>query len=308
MQNTPIGNTPLVHLDRCTEHPHIQIWAKLEEFNLTGSVKARAAWNIIDTAEKNGLLRPNGCIVDASSGNTGIAYAAIAAMKGYTLNLCIPSNVNTERKKLLQAYGANCIFTSPLEGSDGAIRTAQRLAKENPDWFYADQYNNEANWLAHYHGTGPEIWKQSQGKVTHFVSSLGTSGTFVGTSRYLKEISQNRILCYTVEPDSPFHGLEGMKHMASAIVPGIYDSSLATEHLESPTEESLELIPWVAKTQGLLIGPSCAAALYAAMQLAHRLQHTATAENPICIVLIFADSGERYLSEKHIWSTTTTGH
>ena len=172
----------------------------------------------------------------------------------------------------MEAYGVECIFTNPLEGSDGAIQKARELAQQHPDWFYCDQYSNDANWLAHYEKTGPEIWEQSQGNITHFVSSLGTSGTFVGCTRYLKDISEGKIKCFSVEPDSPFHGLEGMKHMGSAMVPPIYDSTLADRALEAPTEESFELIRKVARTQGLLIGPSCAAALYGALEIANELQ------------------------------------
>ena len=208
--------------------------------------------------------------------------------------VCWKININKERKDLLQAYGVECIFTSPLEGSDGAIRKARELAEQNPDWFYCDQYSNEANWKAHYDRTGPEIWAQTDQKVTHFVSSLGTSGTFVGTSRFLKEVSEGKVQCFSVEPDSPFHGLEGMKHMESALVPSIYDASIADRALVAPTEESFELMRLVARTQGVLIGPSCAAALYAALELAKDLEEG-------CIVVIFPDSGERYLSEPQIW-------
>ena len=173
-----------------------------------GSIKARAAANILKDAKEKGKIKKGSIILDASSGNTGIAYAALAAIHGYHLKLCLPSNANQERKKMLQAYGAECILTSPLEGSDGAIREAQKLAKENPDWFYCDQYSNEANWKAHYETTGPEIWEQTDGKITHFFSSLGTSGTFVGTSRFLQNVTDHTIYCYSVEPDSPFHGLK----------------------------------------------------------------------------------------------------
>ncbi len=289
-----VGNTPLVELKGLTSNPNIRIFGKLEYYNLTGSVKSRAASNILETARQERLIQRGSVILDASSGNTGIAYAALAAVHGYQLKLCLPSNANAERKAMLKAYGAECIFTSPLEGSDGAIREAQRLAKENPDWFYCDQYSNEANWKAHYQGTGPEIWQQTGGAVTHFFSSLGTSGTFVGTSKYLQEISANNVKCFAVQPDSPFHGLEGMKHMASALVPAIYEPDLAFEHLEAPTEESIELMNHVARTQGLLIGPSCAAALFAALEYAEKVESGT-------FVVIFPDSGERYLSDGHLW-------
>ena len=289
-----IGNTPLVQLLGLTDNPKVKIYAKLEYYNLTGSVKSRAAANILRTAAERGDIQKGSVILDASSGNTGIAYAALAAIHGYQLKLCLPSNANQERKSMLQAYGVECIYTSPLEGSDGSIREARRLAEENPDWFYCDQYSNDANWKAHFQGTGPEIWYQTTGEVTHFFSSLGTSGTFVGTSKYLQEVSNGAVQCFAVQPDSPFHGLEGMKHMESAMVPSIYKPDLATEHLEASTEEAFELIATVAKTQGLLIGPSCAAALLSAIEYSDRVEEG-------CFVVIFPDSGERYLSDKHIW-------
>ena len=289
-----VGNTPLVELIGLSPNPKVRIFAKLESYNLTGSVKARAAASILKEAADAGKIKKGSTILDASSGNTGIAYAALASIHGYKLKLCLPSNANLERKKMLQAYGADCILTSPLEGSDGAIREAQRLSKEHPDWFYCDQYSNEANWKAHYTSTGPEIWMQTQQSVSHFFSSLGTSGTFVGTSRFLQEISDGNVKCYSVEPDSPFHGLEGMKHMASAIVPSIYAPELATEHLEAPTEESIELMNTVARTQGILIGPSSAAALFVALEKSEEVEEGV-------FVVIFPDSGDRYLSEDHLW-------
>ena len=293
--STLIGQTPLVELKGLTTNQNIRILAKLEYYNLTASVKARAAASILRTAASKGEIGPGSVILDASSGNTGIAYAALAAIHGYKLKLCLPSNANQERKSMLKAYGAECIMTSPLEGSDGAIREAQRLAKEHPDWFYCDQYSNEANWRAHYEGTGPEIWDQTQGKVTHFFSSLGTSGTFVGTSKFLKEVSDDFVQCFSVQPDSPFHGLEGMKHMESAIVPAIYEPDLATEQLEVDTEDAYELIAKVARTQGLLIGPSCAAALFAAIEYSSKVDEGT-------FVVVFPDSGERYLSDAHLWN------
>ena len=293
-----VGGTPLVEIVGLSPSPRINLFAKLEMYNPTASVKARAAAHILRRAEEDGHISKGSTILDASSGNTGIAYAALAATKGYRLKLCLPKNVNPERKALLKAYGVECIFTSPLEGSDGAIRKARELSKENPDWFYCDQYSNEANWKAHYETTGPEIWNQSNGEVTHFVASLGTSGTFVGTSRYLKDVSNGNIKCYSVQPDSPFHGLEGMKHMESALVPPIYDPKIADRSLEAPTEESFELVRKVARTQGLLIGPSCAAALYGALEIAKEIDITGKSAT---IVTIFPDSGERYLSESHIW-------
>lgn len=293
--DTLIGNTPLVEMIDLSLNPSVRIFAKLEYYNLTSSVKSRAAANILRSAANAGKIRRGSTILDASSGNTGIAYAALAAIYGYSLKLCLPSNANQERKSMLRAYGADCIFTSPLEGSDGAIREAQRLAKENPDWFYCDQYSNEANWRAHFDGTGPEIWRQTNGEVTHFFSSLGTSGTFVGTSKFLQQVSNGKVECFAVQPDSPFHGLEGMKHMESAIVPAIYEPALATAQLEASTEESFELIAKVARTQGLLIGPSCAAALLAAIEYSQSVDEGN-------FVVIFPDSGERYLSDTHLWT------
>ena len=293
--NGLIGQTPLVEIDGFASNPGVRILAKLEYYNLTASVKARAAASILRTAAVEGKIGHGSVILDASSGNTGIAYAALAAIHGYRLKLCLPSNANQERKSMLKAYGAECIFTSPLEGSDGAIREAQRLAKENPDWFYCDQYSNDANWKAHFEGTGPEIWAQTNGGVTHFFSSLGTSGTFVGTSKFLQKVSHGRVECFAVQPDSPFHGLEGMKHMDSAIVPSIYEPELASEQVEVATEEAFELINKVAKTQGLLIGPSCAAALLAAIEYSSKVDEGD-------FVVIFPDSGERYLSDAHLWA------
>ena len=289
-----VGNTPLVPIQNLKDVPaKVQIYAKLEEYNPSGSVKARAAANIILNAEREGRLQPGGVLLDASSGNTGIAYAMFAAARGYTLKICLPKNANQERKALLKAYGADIIYTSPLEGSDGAIVRARELAKENPDWFYCDQYSNDANWKAHYHGTGPEIWNQTDGAITHFVASLGTSGTFMGCSRFFHE-HHGHVRCVAVQPDSPFHGLEGMKHMETAMVPSIYDPSEADQHMEAPTEECFALMRQVARENGFLIGPSCAGALWGAVEVARKLEDGV-------IVVIFPDSGERYTSEPHLW-------
>ena len=289
-----VGNTPLIPIQNLDGIPSkVQVYAKLEEYNPSGSVKARAAANIILRAEAEGLLQPGGVLLDASSGNTGIAYAMFAAARGYTLKICLPKNANQERKALLKAYGAEIIYTSPLEGSDGAIVRARELAKENPDWFYCDQYSNDANWQAHYHGTGPEIWNQTDGAITHFVASLGTSGTFMGCTRFFHE-HHPHVRCIAVQPDSPFHGLEGMKHMETAMVPSIYDPSEVDQHMEVPTEESFALMRLVARKNGFLIGPSCAGALWGALEVAKELEEGV-------IVVIFPDSGERYTSESHLW-------
>src|SRR6202021_2318717 len=223
-----IGNTPLLRLDALTHDlPDVALLGKAEWYNPGGSVKDRAAANIVAEARRSGQLRPGKTLLDAPSGNTGIAYAMLGAAEGFAVTLCMPENVSLERKQILQSYGAEIVYTDPADGSDGAIRMARELAAKHPDeYFYADQYSNDANWQAHYHGTANEIWQQTQGSVTHFVSMLGTSGTFMGTTRRLKELNP-KIQCISLQPDSAFHGIEGAKHMASAIVPKIYDPSLA---------------------------------------------------------------------------------
>jgi cysteine synthase B len=291
-----VGNTPLVPIRRAVADlvPRgVEIWGKCEWFNPGGSVKDRAALSMVLDAERRGVLTPGRTILDASSGNTGISYALIAASRGYNLKLCLPTNANEERKNLLRTYGAEIVATSPLEGSDGAIRAARALAAEHPDLVYLDQYGNDANWKAHYGSTGPEILAQTEGRVTHFVSVLGTSGTFMGTSRFLKDNVPGVTVC-AVQPDSPFHGLEGLKHMETAIVPPIYDGSLADRHLEAPTEEAYEIARRLAKEDGILVGPSAAAAVWACVQVAQGLDSGT-------IVTILCDSGTRYLSESHIW-------
>ena len=292
-----VGRTPLIEISKSIPSDvstQVRIFAKLEQNNPSGSVKARAAANIILTAESSGLLKPGMTLLDASSGNTGIAYAMFAAARGYRLVLCLPKNANKERQALLRAYGVDIVHTSPLEGSDGAIEKARILAQENPNWFYCDQYSNDANWEAHYHATAPEIWQQTQGMLTHFVASLGTSGTFMGCARFFHETAPN-IVCAAVQPDSAFHGLEGMKHMESAIVPSIYDPQEADIQLEAPTEEAFSLMRTLAQKEGLLVGPSCAAALWGAIEVAKTCQQAN-------IVTIFPDSGERYLSDVHLWT------
>ena len=291
-----VGNTPLVQIRRSVEgmiSDGVEIWAKMESLNPGGSVKDRDAAHILETAEREGLIREGSVLLDASSGNTGIAYAMGAANKGYRLKLCLPSNANAERKRILKALGVELVLTSPLEGSDGAIVEARRLAAADPSLFYCDQYSNEANWKAHFQGTGPEIWAQTEGRVTHFTTTLGTSGTFMGVTRFLKSKSPE-IQCFTIEPDSPFHGLEGLKHMGSAIVPSIYDPDLADGHLGAPTESSLEWVRRLAREDGLLVGISSGAALWGALEVARNLKAGV-------VVTLFPDSGERYLSEPHVW-------
>lgn len=291
-----VGNTPLVRLRRVPQGvvpEGVEVWAKLEWFNPGGSVKDRAALSMIRTAERAGRLQPGMTILDASSGNTGIAYGMLAAARGYKLALCLPKNANKERKATLRAYGVEVIETSPLEGSDGAIREARRLAAAHPDRFvYLDQYDNDANWQAHFRTTGPEIWRDTRGRVTHWVASLGTSGTFTGTARFLKS-QDPTVQAISVQPDSPFHGLEGLKHMETAIVPGIYDPDLADAELGAPTEESFELVRRLAREEGLFVGPSAGAATWAALEVARTLDSGV-------VVTIFPDGGERYLSEPHI--------
>ena len=286
-----IGRTPLLRLRRLAPNrPGVEIYAKAEFQNPGGSVKDRAARAIIAEAEADGRLRPGSTILDATSGNTGIAYAMIAAAHGYKLKLCVPQNVTPERLRILRAYGADVVLTNPMEGSDGAIREARRLHASDPDrYFYADQYNNDANWRAHYETTGPEILEQTDGRVTHFVAGLGTSGTFVGTGRRLREHRPN-VRLVSVQPESPLHGLEGLKHMESAIVPGIYDPLLADEDIRVSTERAHELTRRLAAEEGLLVGASSGAALAASLDVAEDLREAV-------IVTVFPDSGTRYLTE-----------
>jgi cysteine synthase B len=271
--------------------PEVEFYAKAEWENPGGSVKDRPALNIIREAERAGLLTKDNILIDSTSGNTGIAYSMIAAARGYRVRLCMPLNVSLERKRILKAYGAEIIFTDPMEGSDGAIRKVRELAAENPElYFYANQYDNPANWRAHYQTTGPEIFAQTEGRVTHFVAGLGTSGTFIGTARKLKELNP-KIRCISFQPDSPFHGLEGMKHMATAIVPKIYDPTVADEDLAISSEEAYAMTLRLAREEGLLAGISAGAATVAALQVAR------TAKRGV-IVTIFPDSGDKYLSER----------
>jgi cysteine synthase B len=291
-----IGNTPLIRLERIAEHlPGIQILGKAEWSNPGGSVKDRAASAIVADAQARGLLTPGKHLLDATSGNTGIAYAMLGAAMGFPVTLCMPSNVSPERKKITSAYGANVVWTDPADGSDGAIRKARELAANEPEkYFYANQYGNDANWQAHYRTTANEIWKQTEGQVTHFVAGLGTSGTFVGTTRRLKELNP-KINCISMQPDSPFNGLEGLKHMATAIVPPIYDPALADRNVEMETEVAYGMAKRLAKTQGLLVGVSSAAAVATCLRIA---EEEAAKGNEAVIVTILCDAADKYLSER----------
>lgn len=291
-----VGNTPLLRFESLARgRPGIQILGKAEWTNPGGSVKDRAAFNIIETAVRSGRLGQGMRLLDATSGNTGIAYAMIGAARAILVTLCVPENVSIERKRILSAYGAEVLWTDPLEGTDGAIRKAKALhAAEPKKYFYADQYSNDANWLAHYHGTANEIWSQTAGRVTHFVAGLGTSGTFMGTTRRLKELNR-AIRAISLQPDSAFHGLEGLKHMATALVPKIYDPSVADEALEISTEAAYEMVKRMARSEGVLMGISAGAALAAVERVAQQVAE------PAVIVTILPDSADRYLSE-HFWS------
>jgi S-sulfo-L-cysteine synthase (O-acetyl-L-serine-dependent) len=292
-----IGNTPLLRLDVLTRDlPGVALLGKAEWYNPGGSVKDRAAANIVAEARRSGLLRPGKILLDSTSGNTGIAYAMLGAAEGFPLTLCMPENVSRERKQILQGYGANILYTDPADGSDGAIRMARELAGKHPDqYFYADQYSNDANWKAHYTTTANEIWEQTQGRITHFVSMLGTSGTFVGTTRRLKELNP-RIKCISLQPDSSFHGIEGAKHMPSAIVPKIYDPTLADENLEISTEDAYAMARKLSRGAGLLVGISSAAAVVGCLKIARQLPVKKGHE--AVVVTILCDSGEKYLSER----------
>jgi cysteine synthase B len=292
-----IGNTPLIRLDAFTRDlPGIALLGKAEWYNPGGSVKDRAAASIVAEGRRSGQLRPGKILLDATSGNTGIAYAMLGAAEAFPVTLCMPENVSRERKQILQGYGANILYTDPGDGSDGAIRLARDLAAKHPDqYFYADQYSNDANWKAHYTGTANEIWQQTQGRVTHFVAMLGTSGTFVGTSRRLKELNP-AVKCISLQPDSSFHGIEGAKHMASAIVPRIYDSKLADQNIEISTEDAYAMARQLSRSAGLLVGISAAAAVVGSLKVAHSLQLRRDQE--AVIVTILCDSGDKYLSER----------
>ena len=293
-----IGNTPLIRLSRLgAEWPHVEICAKAEWLNPGGSVKDRAAYAMIREGERTGQLRPGKVILDATSGNTGIAYAMIGAALGYRVKLCLPSSASPERKQILKAYGVEIVYTPGDEGTDGAIRRVREIYKADPEtYFYPDQYGNPANPGAHYRTTGPEIWQQTDGRITHFVAGLGTSGTFVGTTRRLKELNP-QVRCISMQPDSGFHGLEGLKHMPTALVPPIYDPSLADENIEVETEAGQQMAKQLAREEGILAGVSAGAALWACLEVAKRLPRHEQA----LIVTVFPDSGEKYLSER-FWS------
>ena len=290
-----IGNTPLLRLERLGPNfPNAEFYGKAEWFNPGGSVKDRPALEMIRDAERTGKLKPGQTILDATSGNTGIAYAMIASALGYRVKLCLPTSASEERKKILHAFGAELVFTPGDEGSDGAIiRAREIIAAEPGKYFYPDQYGNDSNWRAHYKTTANEIWEQTGGRITHFVAGLGTSGTFMGTTRRLRELNP-AIRCISLQPDASFHGLEGWKHMATAIVPAIYDPTLADANLEVGTEEAYRLVKRAAREEGLLLSPSAAAALEGCFQVASRL----AADEHVVIVTILPDSGSKYLSER----------
>ncbi|HYL47345.1 MAG TPA: cysteine synthase family protein [Candidatus Limnocylindrales bacterium] len=293
-----IGNTPLLRLERfpefAAEFPNVEFLAKAEWFNPGGSVKDRAAYSMIRDGERRGALRPGKVILDATSGNTGIAYAMIGAALGYKVKLCLPSSASPERKQILKAYGVDLVITPGDEGTDGAIRRVKDIFAADPEkYFYPDQYSNPANPLAHYNSTAPEIWRQTDGRITHFVAGLGTSGTFGGTTRRLKELNP-KIRCISFQPDSGFHGLEGLKHMATAIVPKIYDPALADDDLAVRTEDAHRMVKRLAREEGILHGVSSGAAMCACFEVARRLPRGTSA----VIVTVFPDSGEKYLSEK----------
>ncbi len=290
-----IGNTPLLRLSHVgREYPFVEFHAKAEWFNPGGSVKDRAALRMILEGERRGELRPGKTILDSTSGNTGIAYAMIGAARGYRVKLCLPASATDERKKILRAYGAELVITPGDEGSDGAIRRVREIFAAEPErYFYPDQYSNPGNVEAHLLGTAPEIWEQTGGRVTHFVAGLGTSGTFVGTARGLKQLNP-AIRAISLQPDSAFHGLEGMKHMASAIVPRIYDATIADEDLGVRTEDAHAMVKRLAREEGLLVGVSSGAAICGCFAVARQLP---VGERAV-IVTVFPDSGDKYLSER----------
>ena len=286
-----IGNTPLVGLRRLAP-AGVELVAKAEWANPGGSVKDRAAWRMLEAAERSGEMHAGRTLLDATSGNTGIAFAMLGAARGYRVRLCLPANVSPERKRILAAYGAELTYTDAGEGSDGAIRAARGLAAAAPErYWYADQYSNPNNWQAHYHGTAEEIWRQTEGRVTHFVAALGTSGTFMGTARRLKEL-QPGVRCVSLQPEGPFHGLEGLKHMATALVPAIYDAGLAEEDWGIATEAAYAMVRRLAREEGLLVGISSGAAVVGALAVAARAGAGAV------VATVLPDGGDKYLSDR----------
>ncbi len=286
-----VGHTPLIRVRRITRDlpPGVEVLAKAEHLNPGGSVKDRPALAMILAGERDGKLRPGMTILDATSGNTGIAYAMIGAARGYPVTLCLPMNAGPQRKRILHSFGVKVIETDPLLSTDGAQVIAREMFDKEPDkYFYPDQYNNEANWRAHYESTAPEIWEQTQGRITHFIAGLGTSGTFVGVARRLKELNPE-IHAISIQPDSPLHGLEGLKHMATAMVPGIYDPTLADENDVVSTEDAQQVARRLAEREGLLVGTSSGANVCAALRMARTLPLNAV------VVTILCDRGERYV-------------
>ena len=290
-----IGNTPLLRLERtCQEFPNVEFCAKAEWFNPGGSVKDRPALSMFQAGLASGALQPGKTVIDATSGNTGIAYAMIGAALGFPVKLCLPDSASHERKRILAALGAELVITPGDEGTDGAIRKVREIVEENPaKYFYPDQYSNTANWQAHYRTTANEIWQQTSGRITHFVAALGTSGTFVGTTRRLKDLNP-AIRCVSLQPDASFHGLEGWKHMPTALRPAIYDDTLADENLEVSTEEAYRLVKRLAREEGLLVSPSAAAALLGCFKVAAGIPKNEHA----VMVTVFADSASKYLNER----------
>jgi cysteine synthase B len=290
-----IGDTPLLRLLRIgSDFPNVEFYAKAEWCNPGGSVKDRPALSMIQSGLASGALLPGKTIIDATSGNTGIAYATIGAALGYGVKLCLPVSASLERKRILSALGAELVITSGDEGTDGAIRRVHEIVALEPDkYFYPDQYSNPANWQAHYRTTAREIWEQTGGSITHFVAALGTSGTFVGTSRRLKELNPS-IRCISLQPDAAFHGLEGWKHMQTALRPAIYDDTLADENFKVATEQAYRLVKRIAREEGLLVSPSAAAALLGCFQVAKEIPPNERA----VIVTVFADSASKYLTER----------
>jgi cysteine synthase B len=293
-----VGHTPLLPLQRISLSldlpPSVGVFAKAEWFNPGGSVKDRPALNIIRAAIANGELHPGKRLLDSTSGNMGISYATFGAALGIPVTLTMPENASPERVSILRALGAELILTDPLEGSDGAMRVARKMAAENPDlYYYANQYDNPANWVAHYHSTGPEIWSQTDGQVTHFIAGLGTSGTLTGVGKYLREMNPD-VQIIAIQPDDAFHGLEGLKHMATAIKPGIYDVHFADRTIEVSTEDAHEMVRRLAREEGLFVGISSGAAAVASFQVASELEAGQ-------VVTVFPDAGYKYLSDKSLW-------